>query len=195
MPVYLPDTNLFRYMDNNDLETYKQAAREFFTMARQEIVEGKSQILVSPEVKCELEVQMHTLKAREQQSVRNLLAVLPQSTNTNLPIDLERDLRIFSNYIRSSQFKGIFKIPHYKHDYLHISDARILADAYRNDAVLVTANIKDFIVYSLFNEPGEQKLYDFLNKCYVEVPPETRAAIATDPLFLTLQTKLETLLP
>ena len=182
-------------MDNNDLETYKQAAQEFFTMARREIMEGKSQILLSSEVKCELEVQMHTLKTREQQTIRRLLAGLPQTMNANLPVDLEQELRIFSNYIRATQFNGIFKIPDYKLDYLRTSDARILVDAYRNDAVLVTANIKDFIVYSLFCEPREQKLYDFLNKRYVEVSPEARAAIATDPLFLSLQTKLEALQP
>lgn len=62
-----------------------------------------------------------------------------------------------------------------------------------NDAVLVTANIKDFITYSIFCEPNEKKLYDFVNKRYVEVSPQARAAIAADPFFLSIRAKLETL--
>jgi hypothetical protein len=193
MPDYLPDTNLFRYMDNNDVESYKQAAQAFFSQAQKEVSEGKSIILLSEEVKCELEVQMHTLKDREKRIIQDMLG--QTTVNANLSVQLEHDLRNFSNYIRSTKFNGVFKIPDYKMDYLRTSDARILVDAYLNDAVLVTANIKDFITYSLFCEPGEQKLYDFLKQQYVEVSPAARAAIATDPFFLSIQNILEALQP
>lgn len=194
MPVYLPDTNLFRYRENNDIESYKQAAQAFFSQAQKEIAEEKSIILLSKEVKCELEVQMYTLKDRGQRIIQSMLGQTT-SVSANLPVQLEHDLRRFSNYIRSPQFNGVFQIPHYKMDYLRTSDARILVDAYLNDAVLVTANIKDFITYSLFCEPGEQKLYDFLNRLYVEVSPAARAAITADPFFLSIQSQLEALQP
>ncbi|WP_270164782.1 hypothetical protein [Paenibacillus sp. SYP-B4298] len=50
MPDYLPDTNLFRYMDNNDVASYKQAAQAFFSQAQKEVAEGRSIILLSEEV-------------------------------------------------------------------------------------------------------------------------------------------------
>ncbi|WP_150274927.1 DUF4411 family protein [Paenibacillus tepidiphilus] len=190
MSVYLPDTNLFRYLDNKDMESYKKAAQAFFSQAQKEQAEGTSIILLSEEVKCELEVQMHTLKDREKRSIQGMLG---QTVSANLSVQLEHDLRKFSNYIRSPRFEGVFKIPEYKIDYLRTSDARILVDAYVNDAVLVTANIKDFITYSLFCEPGEQKMYDFLNQQYVEVSREARTAIAADPFFLSIQNQLENL--
>lgn len=190
MSIYLPDTNLFRYLDNDDMESYKQAAQAFFSRAQKEQAEEKSIVLLSEEVKCELEVQMHTLKEREKRIIQGMLG---QTVSANLSVQLEHDLRKFSNYIRSPKFNSVFKIPGYKMDYLRTSDARILVDAYANDAVLVTANIKDFITYSLFCEPGEQKLYDFLKQQYVEVSPAARAAIATDPLFLSIQSQLESL--
>lgn len=191
MSIYLPDTNLFRYLDNNDMESYKKAAQAFFSQAQKEQAEGKSITLLSEEVKCELEVQMHTLKPREKRISQGMLE---QSTvSANLSVQLEHDLRKFSNYIRSPKFNSVFNIPDYKMDYLRTSDARILVDAYVNDAVLVTANIKDFITYSLFCEPGEQKLYDVLKQQYVEVSPEARTAIAADPFFLSIQNQLENL--
>lgn len=191
MPIYLPDTNLFRYLDNNDMGSYKQAAQAFFSKAQKEQAEGRSITLLSEEVKCELEVQMHTLKDREK---RISQVMLEQATvSANLPIQLEHDLRKFSNYIRSPKFNSVFNIPDYKTGYLRTSDARILVDAYVNDAILVTANIKDFITYSVFCEPGEQKLYDFLKQQYVEVPLAARTAIAADPFFLSIQNQLESL--
>lgn len=193
MPVYLLDSNLYRYT-HDDNKAYQEAAKEFFTTARQEVLDGQSVILLSGEVKCELEVQMHTLKDKDQRIISGMLGGYTP-VSANLSVDLEHDLRKFSNYIRSTKFNGIFKDPNYKLDYLRASDARILVDAYVNDAVLVTANIKDFITFSVFCEPGEQKLYDFLNKRYVEVSPVARTAIAADTFYLSIQAKLEALQP
>lgn len=134
MPIYLPDTNLFRYLDNNDMGSYKQAAQAFFSKAQKEQTEGRSITLLSEEVKCELEVQMHTLKDRKK---RILQVMLEQATvSANLPIQLEHDLRKFSNYIRSPKINSVFNIPDYKTGYLRTSDARILVNAYVNDATL-----------------------------------------------------------
>ncbi|ASA24799.1 DUF4411 family protein [Paenibacillus donghaensis] len=194
MSAYLLDSNLFRYMHNDDNAAYQKAAKEFFTTARKEVLDGQSIILLSAEVKCELEVQMHTLKDRSKRIICDMLeGYLPVSAN--LSVDLEHELRKFSNYIRSNKFNSIFKNPHYKIDYLRASDARILVDAYLNDAILVTANIKDFITYSVFCETGEQKLYDFLNKRYVEISSAARTAIEVDPFYLSIQSKLEALQP
>ncbi|MFB9276332.1 hypothetical protein [Cohnella cellulosilytica] len=194
MPAYLLDSNLYRYMHNDNNQAYQAAAKEFFTTLRQEIADsdGQSFILLSAEVKCELEVQMQTLKDRDQRIISGMLeGYTPVSTT--FPADLEHDLRKFSNYIRSTKFNGIFKDPNYRLDYLRVSDTRILVDSYVNDAVLVTANIKDFITYSVFCEPGEKKLYDFLNKRYIEVSPEARAMLTEDPSYLSIRAKLEAL--
>lgn len=191
MTDYLLDTNLFRYLDV-PTEAYKTAARDFFVGVQTDVIKGKTTLFLSAEVACELDVQMHTLREKEKRAIRNMLPVLTQ-VNADLPKALEHDLRKFSNYLRSPKFNDLFKVAGYKMEYLKASDARIMVDAYMSDAVIVTANIKDFIVYSVISEPMEPKLYDFLNKTYVEVSSEAREAIEDDPFYLDIQTKLETL--
>lgn len=151
MPDYLPDTNLFRYLDVQN-EAYKTAARDFFAGIQADAAAGKAKIFLSAEVDCELEVQMHTLSEREGHTIQEKLRGLTR-VNADLSKALEHDLRKFSNYIRSTKFRDVFKIPGYKMEYLQASDARILVDAYINDAVIVTANIKDFVMYSVIS-PG-----------------------------------------
>lgn len=63
-----------------------------------------------------------------------------------------------------------------------------------NDAVLVTRNIKDFIIYLLFCAPEEKRLYDFVEKQFVTIPAEGRELVYQDSYFQEIRSKLEHLL-
>lgn len=51
MPVYLLDSNLYRYMHNDNNQAYQAAAKEFFIAVQQEVIDcnGESVILLSME--------------------------------------------------------------------------------------------------------------------------------------------------
>lgn len=82
-------------------------------------------------------------------------------------------------------------IPGYSMDYLRTSDARILIDVIRNDAILVTANIKDFITLLFFVNETENRLYDVLNQQYVQLPRNGLDAVRADSQFDSLNVKIK----
>lgn len=134
----------------------RDACLAFWNRVRKELSEGTAELIVSKEVEVELNVQCHTLLKTEKKKVRQYLEYATVDDTFDLSIKLERELRDFSNYSRSNKFRHFFNIGSYKWDYLRASDARILVDAYLNDAILVTANIKEFLVLSfLRRQRGE----------------------------------------
>lgn len=191
--VYLLDTNLFRYKvnDNVDQVLYRKAANEFWTQALEKAIIDKATIITSKEVECELRVQMQTLAPRYQALLAALLDEII-IVGSVLPIELEYELRIFSNYIRTPEIRSILEIDG-EIGYLKASDARIMVDALMNDAILVTGNVKDFIPYLFFCQEGENKLYDFLNQRFIQIAVKARAVIGRDEKFLALQNKLDNL--
>lgn len=126
-----------------------------------------------------------------------------ETEDFDLSSSLEYELREFSSYAIQTYRDQIRPIQQtttangkkdYKLEYLQASDARILVAAYLNDAVLVTRNIKDFIVYLLFCAPEEKRLYDFVEKQFVTIPTEGLALVYQDEHFQAIQAKLEHLL-
>ncbi|MBS2967566.1 DUF4411 family protein [Metabacillus sp. KIGAM252] len=161
--TYMPDTNCFRYKSyimqkivEGEMESdeqiqrreYKEAANRFWNKIMEESNRKEAEILVSAEVVQELKVQSYTLDKKETKPILKLLEILDEETAA-VPNEIEYQLREFSNYARR-KFGGLIIPPGRKMDYLRASDARILIHAYLNDAILATANIKDFLLYTLF---------------------------------------------
>jgi hypothetical protein len=201
--TYMPDTNCFRYKayilqkieedkeesdDHKQRREYKEAANRFWDKIIEEARKEEAEILVSSEVVQELKVQSYTLDNKERKPITKLLSILEEES-APVPQEIEFQLREFSNYARK-QFGGLIVPPGKKMDYLRASDARIFIHAYLNDAILATANIKDFLLYTLFFEHEEDKLYDIINREYVKIPPDGRAKVFQDEMFQSLLTSM-----
>jgi len=205
--TYMLDTNLLRYLtgktsSQTEEQRLKKSAEEFWSKVLEEVRDLDAQILLPQEVVRELNIQMHILPTKTQEQLRSILSNL-ETEDFDLSSSLEYELREFSSYaiqtyrdqIRPTQQTTTSSgKKEYKLEYLQASDARILVAAYLNDAVLVTRNIKDFIVYLLFCAPEEKRLYDFVEKQFVTIPAEGLALVYQDEYFQAIQAKLEHLL-
>jgi len=203
--LYMPDTNCFRYASSilqktdkeNDEQSnrrlYKNAATSFWNKVILESERKEAKILVSSEVIQELKVQSYTLDKKENKSIMRLLSKLEEELeSTVIPQEVEFSLREFSNYSRKN-FGNLLTPPGRKMEYLRTSDARIFIHAYLNDAIIATANIKDFLLYPLFFEAEEDKLYDILSSSYVHVNQEGRMKIQQDKMYQQLLTSMRDL--
>ncbi|MBP1994673.1 DUF4411 family protein [Paenibacillus eucommiae] len=192
--VYMPDTNMFRDFVNSNANQakLKQAAHDFWTSTSTLAALNQAEIKIPKEVEAELKVQMHTFTSTQHKNI--LTQILNQNVVVDfpLPIDLERELREFTNYLRDNNNfnQTVIRHPDYGLNYLQASDARILVTAYKYDGILVTHNIKDFLIYDLLFEPTEDKLYDYVNKRFVKVPSAGRTLIEQDAWFQKLKQDL-----
>ncbi|MBA2937089.1 DUF4411 family protein [Paenibacillus sp. CGMCC 1.16610] len=191
--IYHPDTNLFCYLINDakDQQDYRKSATEFWEKVLLEATQKTAKIVISKEVERELRVQMQTLKEKKRKIIEEILETNSNRIDQSFSMDLETELRIFSNFIRSEPIRPLLNIPGYKFkDYPKVSDIRILVDALMNEAVLATGNIKDFIMYPLFLDEPEDKLYDIINKKFVNLPPEFVKAVKKDTKLHSIIDKL-----
>lgn len=188
------DTNVFRYRAYfiGDLSSAKEKARQqhklnaksFWDRAIGEVANKETIIMASNETKQELKVHSHTLK-KESKAYNNLLKQVLIET-FELPQELEYMLRDFSNYVRGKHAGSLVPKPG-KTNYLQTADTRIFIHAYLNDAVLVTANVKDFFLYSLFFDATEDNmLYDLSSGQYIKLLPTTRKLLESDAEFINL---------
>ncbi|MDN4525129.1 DUF4411 family protein [Fictibacillus fluitans] len=202
-PIYMPDTNCFRYssyiikkiedgeVKNNEQalrSAYKQAANRFWNRIIEEAGNACSEILISYEVEQELKIQSYTLDKKENKHINRLLAII-EKEETEIPIKLEYQLRDFSNYARS-KFGRLIVPQGRKMDYLRSSDARIFIHTYLNDGILVTGNVKDFLLYTLFFGHEEEKLYDIITHEFVKIPESGREKVVEDERFQALLTNM-----
>ncbi|MCU7667738.1 DUF4411 family protein [Bacillus thuringiensis] len=181
---YLVDTVAVRYRVNKD---YKKPVRRFWTKALEEVGNGEAVLLIPEEVFHELEIQSFGFSAhnnkKELDNIANVLEqcnVVPNITST----EIEHQLRKMAAYVRGNYKedidagKGI--------EYPGVSDSRILCTAWRNDCVVVTANIKDFMLLPLLDAPGEEILYDIVSSKYITVTEEAHQKIHSDETFKTM---------
>ncbi len=68
---------------------------------------------------------------------------------------------------------------------LEASDARILYTAYDEDSILVTANVKDFMLYPLLFPAGEERLYCMKTNQYIKISATSHKTIHDDSGFQT----------
>ncbi|MGM8216808.1 hypothetical protein ACLIA0_14825 [Bacillaceae bacterium W0354] len=197
--VYMVDTNVFRYYaykigdQTGEAEVirkqYKEDAKSFFKKAIDETDNKKALIMVSEETKHELIVQSYTLQKESKTYKRLLNNFLVEETE--VPKSLEFMLREFSNYIRG-KYNGKLVSEGVKTDYLQASDARILAHAYLNDAILVTANTKDFFFYPLlFDQMEDDVLYNISSKQFQKLLPTAKNLLEMDDKFINLLSEMQ----
>ncbi len=190
----MPDTNMFRDFVNGNANqaNLKQAAHDFWTSTSRLAAINQAEIKIPKEVEVELKVQMHTFTSEQHKNI--ITQILNQNVIVDfpLPIDLERELREFTNYLRDNNNfnQSVIRHPNYGLNYLQASDARILVTAYKYDGILVTHNIKDFLIYDLLFESTEDKLYDYVNKRFVKVPTDGRTLIEQNIWFQKLKQDL-----
>ena len=116
------------------------------------IKEDSNAILMIPEeVKVELDVQLLAEippKPNERQrildAVNDCQIVYEKSTR-----EIENKLRELSAILKAKYGSRIHEECQLTPQYMQVSDARILSAAYEQDAILVTRNIKDFILSKL----------------------------------------------
>src|SRR5699024_7345961 len=119
-------------------------------------------LFLPKEVLRELKVQSFSLPKSENDRIENLVK-LCQVTSPIFSNEIEHNIREITAYIRS-EFKSA--IGRKNMEYGNISDARILYTAYSEDSILVTANVKDFLIYPLFFPRNEDRLYNIKDNSY-----------------------------
>jgi|SaaInlLV_10m_DNA_1039704.scaffolds.fasta_scaffold38458_2 hypothetical protein len=199
LKAYLLDTNAFVYPTNPGKENKenRRAATVFWEQARIEIETGDAVLCIPREVARELEVQSYSLGGGVKQHKR-ILELLDEIEETYPDIttpEIEHQLRKISAFVGESYREGIkqnYGIDKVK--YGGVSDARILYTAWQYDCVLVTANIKDFVIYPLLFSPGEDRLFDILSGTYKYISSPLFTTITTDPLFEKMMEELHSLI-
>lgn len=181
---YLVDTVAVRYRVNKD---YKKPVRRFWKKALEEVGNGEAVLLIPEEVFRELEIQSFGFSAhnnkRELDNIANVLETC-NKIPTIASIEIEHQLRKMAAYVRGNYKedidvgKGI--------EYPGVSDSRILCTAWRNDCVVVTANIRDFMLLPLLDAPGEEILYDVVSGQYITVTEEAHQKIHSDETFKSM---------
>lgn len=187
---YTIDTNFFRYHTNNNGENdLRKAAVLFWETAKEEIENGEAVILVPAEVVRELEVQSYTLPDRENNKIQRLLANC-QEVSPSVSIELEHHVRKMSAYLRANYRHALGNLPI---AYGGVSDSRILYSAYYEDSLLVTANIKDFMLYPFLFTQSEDRLYDLKQNQFIRIPEEAYNLVWKDPHFQNMFQELSRL--
>lgn len=175
---------MFVYLSNSDSsKELNRAAYTFWKKAKDEFQNGEAVLLVPKEVRRELEVQDFHLKAKEKRKTAKYLELCKVVSPVHLSQDIEHQIRKITSYVRNNLKEYIGRD---KMDYGGVSDARILYTSYVEDAILVTANVKDFLLYPLLFPQHEECLYDLKENTYVTIPKEGYEKIHSDPYFKEL---------
>lgn len=191
MKQYTLDTNVFRHKTNGKNDNIQPSAKHFWTKVIQEITQNEAVLLVPKEVIRELEVQSFTLSDSKNQKISQLLKLCIEVNPKTLNDEIEHCLRKMAACIRKPELRQTFK--QLKVEGLKVSDARILYTAYTEDSILVTANVKDFMLYPLLFEESEERLYCLKNNKFITVPAESYEKIHEDETFKSLFKELTNL--
>ncbi|WP_430510875.1 DUF4411 domain-containing protein [Gottfriedia solisilvae] len=183
MKEYILDTNVFRYNTDSAHFEHRIPARIFWYTAKKEIANKQAVVYIPKEVRNELEVQSFTL-GKDNQEIEELLVICQEVTPSISTDKIEQQIRIMSAYVRSKYGEKLRKDLNIKNvEYPERSDARILYTAYEKHAILVTSNLKDFILYPLLFGEKELKLYNLLTNQFVSISPFLHTLIQQDPTF------------
>ncbi len=184
MKQYVLDTNIFVYLTNpSSGDDLRRAARYFWGNAREEFENGEATLIVPEEVRRELEVQSYTLTDKRNRKTNAFLELCQEVSPIHLSQEIEHKIRQLTAYVRA-KFKE--DIGRDKMEYGGVSDSRILYTAYVEDGILVTGNVKDFLLYPLLFPLDEKRLYDIKENEYILIPPEGYEKIHSDSYFQKL---------
>jgi predicted nucleic acid-binding protein len=197
---YLVDTNSIRYKVTTD-DTNQKAARRFWSKAINEMQNGEAVILVPEAVVKELKHQSFSFEVfKNEKELENIADILSFSEVVpNITSDEIEELIISTSAYVTSKFREEIKeaTNTSKLKYPGIPDARIICTAWQRNCVMVTGNIKDFVLLPLLEAPGEQKLYNIMSESFITLPEELYLKIHDDSTFQTmfqeLVRKVETL--
>jgi hypothetical protein len=194
---YILDTNVFRHAtetgDQEDIKKPRKAAKEFWTMTKKEVEDGKASLYTPSETIRELEVQSFTLKESVKSKIEQMIQIqkiLPNATN----IEIEHQIRKIQAFIRSKyqiNIKEELSLGKKGMQYGGVSDARVLYSAWKKEGILVTANIRDFVLYPLLFGPTDKVLYDLLSNQFVILSLPLFNTIANDDTFVEMRKELE----
>lgn len=177
---YTIDTNVIRYQAGNaGNQGLDKAARIFWRTVKEKVDTGEAAILVPAEVIRELEVQSHNLSAIENSKI-NLILKNCIEVSPPVSVQLEHQVRNMSAYLRKHYQEDLTNLPM---SYPGVSDARILYSAYYEDSILVTANIKDFLLYPFLFAHQEKCLYTLLSNNFIQIPETVYAKVWQDKAF------------
>lgn len=195
---YLLDTNGFRYLTNpKEDKAIKKAAKNFWKYAIEEIQNGEAILVIPKEVARELEVQSFSLPGGEKQYTR--IADLLEEVEETLPDistpEIEHQIRKISAYV-GEEFREVIKteLDIAKVKYGSVSDIRILYTAWQYDCILVTGNVKDFVLYPLLFTPQEDRLFDIISGTYKKYRLTAYEKITTDLVFEGMMQDLQRLI-
>ncbi|RNF38880.1 DUF4411 family protein [Planococcus salinus] len=187
---YTIDTNVIRHDTNKTgKQELKKAARIFWQTIQEKVEKGEAVILVPAEVVRELQVQSHTLKVSENSKIQSLLTHCLEIAPP-VSIEIEHHIRKMSAYLRS-KYKNDIGFP--QMEYGGVSDARILFSAYYEDSILVTANIKDFLLYPFLFAADEERLYNLKENKFIQIPEAVYEKVWRDGTFEKLFQELNDL--
>ncbi|RYG72926.1 DUF4411 family protein [Lentibacillus lipolyticus] len=188
---YTLDTNVFRYKtEENNLSNLKYQTHKFWKKIKDEITNNEAILVIPKEVINELEVQSFTLKDSQVKKINKLISLCIEVAPERLTQEMEHLIRNMQAYIRAN-FKR--ELGRKQVEYGGVSDARILYTAYCQDSILVTANVRDFLLYPLLYPQGEDILYDLKENDFVRIPCEGYEKIHEDAQFKSLLGKFYTL--
>lgn len=182
MRKYVVDTNIILDLANDSNEEASKKRTEECTGFWEKVMNESDAVLLLPEeVKMELEVTLTAKEFKEARRSRIHQAIsactVPDESLSRMK---ERIIRRMSAILagkfrhRISGELGINPIS------MQVSDARILYAALEEDAVIVTRNIKDFILFVALNEPGEEVLYDISKGRYMTLSETLHREIHAD---------------
>ncbi|WP_157964184.1 DUF4411 family protein [Exiguobacterium sp. TNDT2] len=188
MHKYIVDTNIFRDASapGNDeaTKTRRKQAKEFF---RKMVDDEKAILLIPDEVKLELMVQMVAkgLRTSEMRKIARLINQCTQSSS-KLSSEMEQHLRLMSAFISKHYREKFEQETGVKAEYLRTSDARILYNAFFEEGIIATRNVKDFLLYLVLNDFDEEVLYNIGNSNFVRISAELHETIHQDTRFSNL---------
>ncbi|WP_241773264.1 DUF4411 family protein [Bacillus sp. LL01] len=162
-------------------------ARRFWRSTIVDVENGIANVFVPREVIRELTNQSFSfIKFRNSPELINIADIIRFSTiidNITTP-EIEELIIEFSAYV-TAEFReelmvatGLEKLK-----YPSIPDARILCTSWQHDFIMVTGNIKDFILLPLLEAPDQDKLYNILTHRFVKIPPTLHTKIHRDTTF------------
>lgn len=185
----LLDTNTFRYQATPGSQ-YKDVANRFWKKTLTRLEKKEIGLYTSDEVVRELEVQSFSAHPKEVKVLNEIL--LPQIDVLDFLYDAEAEhlVRRASAFL-SQNYRIQLPSGKYMEKYPGVGDARILLTGYENDCEIVTANVKDFMLYPLLYPQSAKVLYDLIQEKYVVIDPQLYDRIQKDARFIDFKSKIE----
>ncbi len=175
MIKYVIDTNVIRDLskqsDDRTVREQSERCRRFWEIIKQD---ENAVLLIPEETKTEIEVQLLANNPHKESERKRILAAISdcQIAGETISRKAEVQLRRLSAILKSQYGERIRAEVGVTPQHLQVSDARVLCAALVQDGILVTRNVRDFILYLFLTDLDEDVLYDTGREGYVAISPE-----------------------